>query len=184
MTDIEFLKELQKTMLYENEHDYDSQAHPRFWVLMDYRNEVGNPEYDDTTECYFHNDGDSTQFKTVSDLIDFMEEYHHVDLKKEGQLEGFDSDDLDAHFNYVSELYNEEGYFCMLDIKEQEYIVPDTMFLTKEAAKRHIKYNQHNLTSKVHTYAMTAYRSPEVERLINILHTFDFDQLQKGEGLL
>ena len=32
-------------------------------------------------------------------------------------------------------------------------------------------------TSRVHTYAMTAWRSPQVERLINILQKADFNQL-------
>jgi hypothetical protein len=52
------------------------------------------------------------------------------------------------------------------------------MFLTKQEAKDHIRLNHYHYTDEVHTYAMTAWRAPKVERLLNILETFDWDKLK------
>lgn len=52
------------------------------------------------------------------------------------------------------------------------------MFLTKEEAKQHLKVNHYHYTSKAHTYAMTAWRAPKVERLLKILETFDWDSIE------
>ena len=54
--------------------------------------------------------------------------------------------------------------------------MPDTMFLTNREAKEHLKSNHYHYTSKAHTYAMTAWRSPQVEKLIHILQTADFEE--------
>lgn len=61
--------------------------------------------------------------------------------------------------------------------KETDFIVPDTLFLTKKEAKKHIELNRHHYTDNIHTYAMTALRSPVVEQLLNILETFDWDSI-------
>ncbi|KEK23505.1 hypothetical protein [Bacillus gaemokensis] len=37
--------------------------------------------------------------------------------------------------------------------------------------------NDYHYTSKAHTYAMMAWRPPKVERLLNILETFDWDAI-------
>lgn len=50
------------------------------------------------------------------------------------------------------------------------------MFLTNREAKEHLKSNHYHYTSKAHTYAMTAWRSPQVEKLIHILQTADFEE--------
>ncbi|WP_255238302.1 hypothetical protein NSS75_11125 [Bacillus sp. FSL K6-1012] len=60
---------------------------------------------------------------------------------------------------------------------EVHYIYQNTMFLTKAEAKEHIKQNHYHYTKKVHTYAMTAWRAPKVERLLKILETFDWSSI-------
>jgi site-specific recombinase XerD len=53
-------------------------------------------------------------------------------------------------------------------------------FLTKEEAKQHLEANSHHYSSEAHTYAMTAWRAPKVERLLQILETMDWDAFEKG----
>lgn len=176
------LSALQQQMRYEDEHDYDCQASPRFWVVMDYRRVPAHPDYDDTEPVYMHNDGDHTEFDTLEELFEFCLEHLELDLQNEPDIEDdLESDGLDGYFNYVLDYHNDDNHFSIVDCKEQEYIVPDTMFLTKKAAKDHIKANQHHYTNKAHTYAMTAWRSPQVALVIDFLQHFDFDALLKKE---
>lgn len=184
--DIQFLKDLQKQLRYQSEHDYDSQASPRFWVIMDYRNVPGNEEYDNGFEEYFHNDGDLTKFKTFDELKEFVEEYYEDDVKSDEYLEEMleGTNDIDEVWEYIEENLNEEGFFSKVFVKEESFLVPDTMFLTKEEAKRHLELNNYHYTKKAHTYAMTAWRAPKVERLLNILENFDWDSIDKEGELL
>lgn len=176
------LSNLQQQMRYEDEHDYDSQASPRFWVVMDYRTVPGHPDYDNTKPVYAYNDGDHTEFETLAELLNFCIEYFELDLLNQPNLQDYlESDDLDGYFNYVLEHHNANGYFSIVDCKEEEFIVPNTMFLTKKSAQSHIKNNSHHYTNKAHTYAMTAWRSPEVALVIDFLQHFDFDTLMKKE---
>ncbi len=184
-TDIQFLKGLQQQMKWEDENDYDSQASPRFWVIMDYRTVPTHEDYDYDRTMYFHNDGDHTEFKSVEDLKEFLSNYYLED-DETGELEELLNDE-DMSFEYlwgfVGDHLNEDGFFNEVPVKEEFFIVPNTMFLTKEEAKRHIENNRHHYTSKAHTYAMTAWRAPKVERLLNILMSFDWDSVQVKEAV-
>lgn len=65
----------------------------------------------------------------------------------------------------------------LIPVREESYIVPNTMFITKTEAEEYIKLYGYNHSSKVHTYAMTALRSPSVNRLFKLLETFNWDAL-------
>lgn len=65
----------------------------------------------------------------------------------------------------------------LIPVREESYIVPNTMFITKADAEEYIKLYGYNHSSKVHTYAMTALRSPSVNRLFNLLETFDWNAM-------
>jgi hypothetical protein len=52
------------------------------------------------------------------------------------------------------------------------------MFLTKRECKEHIERNHYHYNDTVHTYAMTAWRSPQVEKLIKILQTENFGEVK------
>jgi len=180
--DIQFLKDLQATLKHENEHDYDGQASPRFWTIRDYRTVPGHPDYDNGHNEYFFNDGDHVKFENFSDLKAFIEEYYEDDIKKEEDLQEILDDKNDDFYDlweYVKDNLNNDGYFNEVFVKEEDFIRPNTMFLTKEEAKRHLELNHYHYTLKAHTYAMTAWRAPKVERLLKILSEFDFDALSK-----
>ena len=82
--------------------------------------------------------------------------------------------DLDQKFEWVKEHIDDEA--CLLPLKKESYIVKNTMFLTKQDARDHIEANHYHYTKDVHTYVMTAWRSPTVEKLIKILETADFTE--------
>lgn len=184
--DIDNLIALQKQMRHEDVKDNDCQASPRFWVIMDYREVIGNVDYDDGREVLVYNDGDNVQFETFEDLKEFLLEGYLEGEEVPQELQAiFDSerpslDDLSA---YVLEHMNECGHYDELFLKVEEYIVPDTLFLTKEAAKAHLKGNKHHYTSKAHTYAMTAWRSPGMFDVYRFLHQFDFNALKEKQDI-
>jgi len=181
--DIQFLKDLQATMNHENQHDSDGQASPRFWSIMNYRTVPGHPDYDNGHTEYFFNDGDHVTFGNFEDLKEFLDEYFEDDLNVDEELqELLNNKDFSGLWEYVEENLNDDGYFNDVFVKEEEFIMPDTMFLTKEEAKRHLELNHYHYSSKAHTYAMTAWRAPKVERLMKILSEFDFDTLNNLGG--
>ena len=171
--DIQFLKELQ-IELKTQEHDY--QASPRFWTLMDYRWVVTEQGYHDRASIYFMNEEEPIT------IDDFVEKVLSGELDKEftdEQIEElkdihelYDDDEI---FDWARENYDRGCY--LIHEKEESFIVPNTMFLTKEEAKEHIELNHYHYSPKVHTYAMTAWRSPKVERLLKILETFNWDSI-------
>lgn len=179
--DIQFLKELQHEL---NNQEHDSQAAPRFWVVMDYKNIPGHEDYDSGEYEYFHNDGDHTVFKNFNDLKEFVEEYYEDDIEEDDYLKELlnnDDKDFEDLWEYVEDNLNGDRHFSSVFVKEEEFIVPNTMFLTKEEARRHLELNHYHYTSKAHTYAMTAWRAPKVERLLKILSEFNFDSLHVNE---
>lgn len=182
---IQFLKELQATMKHEDENDYDGQASPRFWAIMDYRTVPGHEDYDNGFDSYFYNDGDHSEFHNFDELKDFLEEYYEDGVESDDYLLELLSDktkDIDTLWAYIENHLNDDGYFSKVFVKEESFIRPDTMFLTKEEAKRHLELNHYHYTSKAHTYAMTAWRAPKVDQLLKLLQTFDWDSIEVKEN--
>lgn len=174
--DIQFLKELQEELKTQ---EIDSQAAPRFWTLMDYREVPTYDGYEDKIS-YFYNDGDHVEFNTVSELKEFLEEYCLDDDEFGGLKEMLDDNKIDFEemWEFVKDYLNDDGFFNELPVREESFIVPDTMFITKAEAQKHINLNHYHYTNKVHTYAMTAWRSAKVERLLKILEEFDWDSIE------
>ena len=71
------------------------------------------------------------------------------------------------------------GYDCV-PVRRKGRIAKDTMFLTLRECKEHIARNSYHYTDP-HPYAMTAWRSPQVERLWKILQEVDWNKL-RGYG--
>lgn len=175
--DIQFLKELQQELKTQ---EIDCQASPRFWVIKDYRIVPGNEKYDSGYEERYFNDGDHVAFPKFGDLKEFLEDYYGEEIEEDKELVALindESENFDDLWEYVENNFNDDGFFDTAFMKEEGFIVPDTMFLTKEEAKSHLKLNNYHYTSKAHTYAMTAWRAPNVERLLKILETFDWDSI-------
>lgn len=182
--DIEFLKELQQALL---EGDHDHQASPRYWTIKDYRKVHGNSEYDNCETVYVYNNGDVVEFDTVDDLKeslrDDIEGYEADELSLDELEQLLDNPDtaFDELWEFATLHMPNKEYYQEFEMKEEGFLVPNTMFLTKEEAQKHLERNHYHYTSKAHTYAMTAWRSPQVERLMGILENTDWNTVQESE---
>jgi hypothetical protein len=169
MDDIQFLKELQQELQMQ---DKDCQAAPRFWTVGDYKM-IPCPEgYHDTYHIYLPNreySGDMDEFLKDSEnnILDEMSE----EAKEEFVDIGCEVSAIEWLKKYV------DTDAELVPVKEEHFIHPNTMFLTKAEAKKHIELNHYNYSNKAHTYAMTAWRAPKVERLFKILETFDWESI-------
>lgn len=165
-----FLKELGKEL---REQEKDWQASPRYWGILNYRwvENTSNPERTsiyDSDACY---SGEMSEF--VKDIIEELDE---EELKqKEEIIEDLNYYVKDNWSGMVLDILKEHFYEGELSLREEsleEYVIPCTMFLTKQEAKDHLKYNAHHYHRDASTYAMTAWRAPKVERLLSILEEF------------
>lgn len=166
--DVQFLKDLSYEL---NTQDHVGQANPRFWVIMDTKKVYG---YDKEYRGYdgyeiIHDD------EVVADNLDDLLKYlcnisMEIEITDGGlvKVEGYRcTKDVESIIDLINDAlrYN----FELVGYVEEEYIVQDTMFLTLREAQEHIKRNYYHYSDKVHPYAMTAWRSPQVSKLIDIL---------------
>lgn len=168
--DIQFLKDLQKEL---NEQDNDCQASPRFWTVGDYRliscAEGFQEEYHiaaPNRECY----------QEINSLLKDIEEDELEDMSEEAK-EAFNEIECDdSGLDWIKEYYDEDA--DLIPMREEHFVQQNTMFLTKEEAKRHLEMNHYHYSKKAHTYAMTAWRAPKVERLLKVLSKFNWDTVK------
>lgn len=74
-------------------------------------------------------------------------------------------------------LISDNNLYDSASYSNEHYRYPDTMFLTNRSCKEHIKANHYHYSGDAHSYAMTAWRSPEVEKLFKILEEVDWDNV-------
>lgn len=166
--DIKFLKNLQYEM---NTQDTVCQADPRFWVVIETVRQWGyDPDYADH-RCIVDLEGGIVG-ETVKECLKSLDENYDIKLD-DLNITGDNIKDLDDLEYYLSKYTNGCHNFNIGYYKDIERIVPNTMFLTKRECEEHIKRNHYHY-NKPHTYAMTAWRSPQVERLYEILHNVDW----------
>lgn len=177
---IEFLNELKEEL---NSQDPVGQAHPRFWVIMDYKWE---PTADGCGErlAYFMFDVNENTSIKEEEVIDELLAYMGTEKLEETIKEATGWEGVKEFKRFYDTWYLDElldcinfpcGYVKAEEILES-YIVPNTLFFTNREAKEHLEKNKHHYSSKAHAYAMTALRSPQMEKLMNILMTEDFGE--------
>lgn len=171
--DVEFLIDLQQELITQ---DKVSQADPRFWVIMDYRWELATEGCEET---YRVHDNEGNDWSLESFLNYLRDEEDYDELLEEIGI----TDETEAESDLIYDLVDNLDDFIMYGATNESYIVPDTLFLTIREAKEHLMRNNYNYTSKAHSYAMTGYRSPQFERLINILQTADFKSIMEMEDI-
>ncbi|MEY8001578.1 hypothetical protein AB8U03_15520 [Clostridium sp. Mt-5] len=180
-SDIEFLKELQNEMLTQ---DTVSQADPRFWVVMQ---TVRDYWVDDDVDgfCIYDNNSAENAFEgEFEELVDWLKENFNVIVKCEYDGSFIDivcEDENEFFTDNISEIEDfleayAPGEYSICNYRDREEIAQDTMFLTLRECKKHIKTNGYHY-NKPHPYAMTAWRSPQVERLYKILQNTNWDEL-------
>lgn len=180
--DIEFLRDLQHEL---NTQENDGNADPLYWGIME-TTTVRVPEGEGTP--YIVEDYDAVY--TIEEYVKMVNEAYVPDMNEttlerwNDILADYEEYGYDVCLNdivdFVNDANNGLGGYCDVSwAEEQEKLCQNTgAFLTKRAAKNYIEkfsYNHHN----PHTYAMTAYRNFELDRLLKILKTMDIDQLKE-----
>jgi hypothetical protein len=179
--DREFLKELQHEMLTQ---DTVGQANPRFWVVMEEKKECWVDEDDSDGIFVYSNDDGETCFEGGLDkLVDWVQEFEGIEsCKYDVCFVEFNYEDEEYAIGNADDLQNfldeyNEGTYTVGYYRNREEIAQDTMFLTLRECKEHIKSNRHHYKKNAHPYAMTAWRSPQVVRLYEILEKTDWDNI-------
>lgn len=184
--ELQFLKAFQTE---RNTQDTVWQASPRYWVIKGSKTvfvdgiDEGEVIKINDENFYDVNTGDLTSLLT--DTKEKLEGYlDEGDLYFDGvnelivviNGEEYVVDDIESAFEALSDiLYMDDveiGSYEKVDI-----IYPDTMFLTHKECENHLRKYGYNYSEDAHAYAMTAYRSPEVETLLNLLETVDWDSV-------
>lgn len=172
--DLLFLMELQVEL---ETQDHDSQAEPRFWVIMDYRKDTCWEEQAEKYELISpQNDGevDITKDNLNQEIID-LDLDSATQEEIQNKLNDLDLTDNESVLSFYKEHIDEDAY--LVPVKEVNFIVPNTFFITKQEAKDHLKANAHHYSSEAHTYAMSALRAPKVARLWKILESANFEEI-------
>ena len=166
--DIQFLKDLSYEL---NTQDHVGQANPRFWVIMDTKKVYGYDKEYRGYDGYEVVHDDEVVADNLDDLLKYLDDIGmEIEITGDGlvKVEGYRcAKDVESIIGLINDAlrYN----FELVGYVEEEYIVQDTMFLTLREAQDHIKRNYYHYSDKVHPYAMTAWRSPQVSKLIDIL---------------
>ena len=156
--DYEFLKELQHEL---NTQTTDGNAQPVFWGGMETREE-GVPDGCGEPRVYMGDGGTLS----LNDAIEYTEEY--ITDENREQWERLDKTSMDDFVGFCNEelRWNEVR---IVDVDKKSRLSETTgAFLTKRACQQYIEKYGYN-HSNPHTYAMTAYRNFELERLLTIL---------------
>lgn len=164
---IEFLVKLQNELKTQ---ENDCQANPRFWVVAQYKMETCWKENSD--ELYYCDiDG---CYESFEELLTYLKE----------NFTDEDFSDVDDFFDLELDHPDAIDGFNEVPMHKVHIIEKDTFFLTKRECQEHIKRNSYHYNDTVHTYAMTAWRSPQVEQLIVTLSKANFARWEKVEELL
>lgn len=189
--DLAFLAELQSEL---NTQDTMGNRDPRFWVIKQTETKACGP--DDADGPVFLDEGGARVAHGMEGLLEFLRDAHGKDAVQ-WTASGAGTYRLslrDAGGGLVQELASDEHELADavesagLGRYEPAYecgrsrIVPDTLFLTHRACEDHLRKYGYNYEQDAHAYAMTAVRSPQFEKLVELLQTIDWKAMAgKGE---
>lgn len=156
----DILTDIQAELL-ENEVDrieHSFQSSPVYYGIIDLEKYVTAEGHHDLVEYY---DTDSCCVLDEDEVARRIDEYMEL------------SDDDRSHaVDHWHEDYSEiEPQYMAY----RPFIAYNCMFLTRAEAEAHLASNYYHYTERAHAYAMTAWRSPQVERLLKVLHEADFN---------
>lgn len=186
--DLGFLEQLQHEL---NTQPHLCQADPRFWVIRDYEyREATESDEIDAVELFEDGEGETMSLeeavmRAYKDELDLVGEDHAKEWLEDKWLKLDENGAVQPQylladtFKDVVEDYAEHNMMECVFLTKQWKIVANTMFLTLREAKDHLETNYYHYTNEARTYAMTAWRSPDVAQLIKLLHEVDFNELSE-----
>ena len=196
--EIAFLKDLQHRI---NTQDHISQADPRYWVIRDYEKVYGENLNNsngwvivDTTDGEILVDSENVTVDVASgeNYIDTVIRTTLTKIQENDILsEQFDKDCFDIDKwkqDVVDTSYDVESFVDNLNdfidwtdrfsVLEYQSVAKDSnVFFSHKEAQSFLESNSHHFSDCAHTYAYTAWRNPEIETLIEMLHEVDFDSI-------
>ncbi|MCW6662922.1 hypothetical protein NHG29_01405 [Aerococcaceae bacterium NML160702] len=108
----------------------------------------------------------------ANNTLTIVDDEIHIEIKYLSDSE------VEQLIEYINDLYHTDLEW--IPVIKREIIRKDAFFLTQKAATEHLRRNAHNYTEDARTYCMHAYRCPEYERLLEILSTVDWSEVQNG----
>lgn len=177
--DVKFLKQLKEDII---NGDHVCQAHPRFWVIKDYKEEVVPEGCGEKTIIV--GDGESYSLKEFKEYVikNYDEEIPDEDVMEfiEAINDCQDLEDIrDVTNNYEITNLN---YYYEVDVVNKPFISSQTgAFLTKEDAEAHLKANYYHYSDKAHVYALTGWRNPRFEKLLDIVLNTNWEELENED---
>lgn len=174
--DVEFLQELQNEL---NTQSGCGQADPYYWGIMERKTVPAFEDCGDEIRWVIVDvcDGDFT----TEEFIEYIKENYYDEFTDE-QKEEWDEYTEDGNpspwgIKYFLEHNGIIDNVSYYEVEEKDVLSQETgCFLTRRAAREYINRFGYN-HSQPRTYAMTAYRNFELERLLKILKTADFSKL-------
>lgn len=165
---LEFLKDLQHELCTQTN---DGNADPVFWGIIE-DEEVAVPYGCGDDEKISYDDGAWDIDDAISAVDECIMEYP-IELRE--LWKEVDKTDIYEIFDFMKDKLEWNNVYAVYDFKIKNKLCRFTgAFLTKREATRYVKtyaYNHNN----PRTYAMTAYRNFELERLLKILKTIKFE---------
>ena len=193
--DIKFLNDLKNEMLTQ---DTCCQANPRFWVIGQKEriywcdSGISNGFFIlDNNECETIFEGDNKDMPNyLISLVNKLYENGDIGYNLE-DVNVYSWGDMDFKFNgnyYV--IYDETDFEdflknCLgMDVdlgyyKDNHVMLENTFFMTLREAKEHLEKNKHHYNSTAKPYGMTSWRSPQVERLYEIIQNTDWSEFDE-----
>ncbi len=167
--DYDFLKDLQHEL---NTQTNDGNADPVYWVVMESERR-GVPEGCGDPIIYMGDCGTMTTKEAVEYIEnDYLSDLDDADKEKWADVDKTDMDDVVRFMNENLKRHDVRVVYERLE----EVISRETgAFLTKRACKTYIECYGYN-HCRPRTYAKTAYRNFELERLLNILKTMELKE--------
>lgn len=162
--DYKFLKDLQHEL---NTQENDGNADPVYWGVMETRLE---PSPDGCGEAFIYM-GDGVVM-TAEEAVRYVDD----EIDNDEQLrEKWMEVDTDCEDDIADFIRDEMGIQeCRVVWQEEKSSISKNTgaFITKRACKEYIEKYRYN-HSNPQTYALTAYRNHELERLLNILKNLE-----------
>lgn len=195
--ELSFLRDLQKEL---NTQDILGQANPRFWVIKG-TEKLYHVEEADGYELY-DSDNYEVLADTTEEICNYINKNlldEINDNRREGEkftltyerglfgkdkivvkwLDG-DSEDNEMieeleDLQEINDWLENQGYdYQIISYKIVPKIYENTMFLTQIDAENHLMANYYHYSDDAHTYAMTAWRNPRMDKLIKILQEVEW----------
>ena len=189
-----FLRDLRKVMKSQNTC---CQAAPRYWGIMETQIEYGvEEEYaddlvlEDGEDLIKDMEGVMSLLSRHADAICEEKGYAHMNMAYNPKTDSIDIVFLDEDCNEVDSIgiislegaadYIEDELgveYPKLWYKEVSKLVEGPIFLTRKAWEEYLDKYGYNHAKSAYPYAMTAYRSPEVENLWRIVEETDWENI-------